>query len=568
MIVRDTKELMADDLPDDDGARPGPSTDPNYVYSTDYETDAEVDNVLDQLDDEEEGSEDDFVESEDEGFGSQEKEEREEKVEPSYAEEILNAREQVKFEEEKPVKKEPKVEEEEVVVVKKERKPKEDFRGTKSAAVARQRLAYRQNKIAILKVDCGKCPWEHTIMKFAHDLTELDLPNVVRYIEGAENVAAYMLGIGREECIAQQYHPLEFTSKDHEKEMELRRAERRLKEEKRRKMERRQKKEFAKISKTLKYKRQMIESQSMESVHRAVLPPIETMSDRSSSRASSEASMSIIDENYRSTTKSATLSTSRLEEENARKREINERLDKIIQEIDKPSRASFFSERSAKSRSRETTAKTITGKPYPLETYAENETIIEDTFEGPGLSEDEDEMPIEHRSPLKSAFYRDHRDRMSAATHATGMTYLTSYTEASRRTAKTSARTYASSNATTLLPRPVTVVFKGIRDSPPKPTTAEKEMPPKKRPKNRKSKAKGQTAAYTSRTGKSKKSATSTKTRKSQKERRVAIVREDCNKCEFDAKTMKYEEDLTDYERRKIERVIDRTKDNINDSEL
>ena len=119
------------------------------------------------------------------------------------------------------------------------RRPKKDFRGTKSAALARQRLAHKQTKIAILKVHCGKCPWEHTVMKFAEDLTELDLPKCCKNTSREpKNVASFMLGIGREEAFQRQYHPLNFDYNSmKEKERELRRVDKRIKEEEKKKME-------------------------------------------------------------------------------------------------------------------------------------------------------------------------------------------------------------------------------------------------------------------------------------------------------------------------------------------
>ena len=581
---------MADDWPDEDGARPGPSTDPKYTYTTDYDTDADVDNLLDMLDNAEKKSEDDFIESEDEGFGSQEKEAEEEKVKTKVKVEQEKPKDHVTFIEEVPVKEAEVVNTSTATLT---RRPKKDFRGTKSAALARQRLAHKQTKIAILKVHCGKCPWEHTVMKFAEDLTELDLPNVVKYIEGAENVASFMLGIGREEAFQRQYHPLNFDYNSmKEKERELRRVDKRIKEEEKKKMEKKQKKEFEKIKSALKVRKVEGSETSKAEEEQDIPPSTESiadrresdaqtipqfeMSERSSSRSSSEVSMSILDAN-RSPTKSFSISTARLEEERERQRTLDERLDKLMSEFNRQSMTSFVSEKSGKSRksreksgkslksfksrksgkSREFSLKPLSGKPHTIETFAENETIIEDTFEGPGLSDDEDER-YTYRGPLKSAL----RDRTSAATHATGFTFATNASRS--QTAKASAITYASSNATTLLPRPVTVVFKGLHDSEP-------------RPRERKGKGKDTRpktdlpqiprTAY-SRTGMSKKSAKSTKVRRSHKEHRVAIVKQDCDKCAWEKKVMKYEEDLTDDERFNVERVFDRTVEKVDEETI
>ena len=71
-----------------------------------------------------------------------------------------------------------------------------------------------------------------------------------------------------------------------------------------------------------------------------------------------------------------------------------------------------------------------------------------------------------------------------------------------------------------------------------------------------------------SRTGMSKKSAKSTKVRRSHKEHRVAIVKQDCDKCAWEKKVMKYEEDLTDDERFNVERVFDRTVERVDEETI
>ena len=63
------------------------------------------------------------------------------------------------------------------------------------------------------------------------------------------------------------------------------------------------------------------------------------MSERSSSRSSSEVSMSILDAN-RSPTKSFSISTARLEEERERQRTLDERLDKLMSEFNRQSMTS------------------------------------------------------------------------------------------------------------------------------------------------------------------------------------------------------------------------------------
>lgn len=404
------------------------------------------------------------------------------------------------------------------------------------------RVAQKNNRIAIMKVTCNKCPFDHTVIKLVENLKTEDYPKIVKYVEGPEHLA-FCPG---DHCLHNKVTPIKQPSKlSHKEELMLKasalQALPTIRKQRLSKMISPRgidvgpkKKKINKISHVdeekssvskLSYKNKdgtlSEEDENMEKIIDEIDRTMDNQSKLSSiyidtslkmvEKANRPPSQVIFDEdeNVNESTTVESIKEDGVHDESGKKDE-DENLKETIDDILKDDEVNNETEEGAIADNEE-------------EATSEEE-IIDDAGHGPGLSDNESETDLDFRT-----------DGVSRKTNPT----------------QPSAKTYSSGNATSALYHRPLVSFDDPKTSP----------SVKKKKKRQVKRAKTSFPKIDmSLEGRSHKSASLTKQRRANKEQRVAIVHDRCRKCCYELSVPKYEEDLTKEEKSKVEFIIDRSK--------
>ena len=410
------------------------------------------------------------------------------------------------------------------------------------------RMAQKNNRIAILRVNCKRCPFEHTITKLVEDLKTEDYPKIVKYVESPEFLSFHHI---RDKCLHNMLDPIKKPSKkpSHKEELMLKasalQALPSIRKHRFSKMispkgvdvGNKKKKVTNKISHVddgkssvskLSFKQDAQVSQSEEDENMdKILDEINRTMDNQSKMSSiyidtslkmvekaNRPSEIIFDEDEHDMKESPRAQEDdekQASHDSSQKEDEEETLKDTIDDILKADDTNAETEEGAIADDEEE----VSG--------GEEEEIIDDTGFGPGLSDNESETDLDQRTE--------------------GLSRKTNPTQAS-------AKTYSSGNATSALYKKPLVSFDDGKSS-----------SVKKKKKKHVNRAKTSFPKIdTSLIGRSHKSASLTKQRRANKEQRIAIVHERCKKCCYELSHPKYEEDLTQEEKNKVEFIIDRSK--------
>ncbi|XP_061186178.1 uncharacterized protein LOC133194160 [Saccostrea echinata] len=407
------------------------------------------------------------------------------------------------------------------------------------------RMAQKNHRIAILRVNCKRCPFEHTITKFVEDLKTEDYPKVVKYVESAEDLSFHHL---RSRCLQNMLEPIKKPSPrrlNHKEELMLKatalqglpkiRKHRFSKmispkgvdvEKKKKKVTNKishidngrqsESMQSSKVDKELRSISQCEEDENMDKIIDEINRTMDNQSKMSSiyidtslkmvENANKPADVTFDEEGDISSDLPTENERAEKDDDQSRKTE-NENLKETIDEI--------LNEDEVKGQIDE-------GAIADNEADASSEEeIIDDPGDGLGLSDNE-ETDTDREAQI---------DGVSRKTHVT----------------QASAKTYSSENATSALYQRPLVSFD-------EPRVKKKKKKQVKRAKTSFPKIDMSLA------GRSHKSASLTKQRRANKEQRIAIVHDRCKKCCYELSIPKYEEDLTQDEKNKVEYIIDRSK--------
>lgn len=403
------------------------------------------------------------------------------------------------------------------------------------------RMAQKNNRIAIMKVTCKKCPFEHTVTKLVEDLKTEDYPKIVKYVEGPEYLSFHLLG---DRCLHNKVMPIKQPSKlSHKEELMLKasalQALPKIRKQRLSKMISPRvdvvpkKKKINKIAHVdegkssvskLSFKQDGTQSEEDENMEKIIDEIDRTMDNQSKlssiyidtslkmvEKANRPPSQVIFDEEeiVNESTQVESIKEDGGRDENE-KNDEDESLKETIDDILKDDEGNNETEVGAVADNEE-------------EATSEEE-IIDDAGHGPGLSDNESETDLDVQT-----------DGDFPKTNPT----------------QPSAKTYSSGNATSALYHRPLVSFDDPKTSP---SVKKKKKKHVKRAKTSFPKI------DMSLEGRSHKSASLTKQRRANKEQRIAIVHDRCRKCCYELSVPKYEEDLTKEEKNKVEFIIDRSK--------
>lgn len=390
-----------------------------------------------------------------------------------------------------------------------------------------KRMEQKNNRIAIMKVTCPKCPFEHTKVKLVEDLKTEDYPKIVKYVEGPEYLSFHL----EDRCHHNKVLPTKQPHKlSHKEELMLKasalQALPKIRKHRFSKMISPRgidvgpkKKKINKISHVDEEKSSVSklsyrdkdgtlseEDESMEKIIDEIDRTMDNQSKLSSiyidtslkmvEKANRPPSQVIFDEdeNVNELTTVQSIKENGDHDQSGKKDE-DESLKETIDNILKDDEVNNETEEGAVADNEE-------------EATSEEE-IIDDAGHGPGLSDNESETDLDIRT-----------DGVSRKTNPT----------------QPSAKTYSSGNATSALYQRPLVSFDDPKTSP----------SVKKKKKRHVKRAKTSFPKIDmSLEGRSHKSASLTKLRRANKEQRIAIVHDRCKKCCYELSLPKYEEDLT-----------------------
>jgi hypothetical protein len=403
------------------------------------------------------------------------------------------------------------------------------------------RMAQKNNRIAILKVSCRKCPFEHTITKLVEDLKTEDYPKIVKYVESPECLSFHHL---RNRCLQKMVDPVRHPSSkkmSHKEELMLKAsALQSLPKIRKHRFSKiitprgadvgpKKKKTTNKISHVDNSKRdkeprsisQCEEEENTDKLIDEIYRSMDTQSKMSSIYIDTSLNMvekanrpdEVIFDGEENIARESPTECDRAEEQSKsyydqsqndnEDMQLKETIDDILEK-------------------NEINEKTGEGEIADDEEDVSGEEIIDDVGNGPGLSDNES--------------ITDREERTDGISRKTTLT-------------QPSAKTYSSGNATSALYQRPLVSFE---DSKP---------PSVKKKKKKVDRAKTSLPKIDmSLVGRSHKSASLTKQRRANKEQRIAVVHDRCKKCCYELSIPKYEEDLTQDEKSKVEFIIDRSK--------
>lgn len=409
------------------------------------------------------------------------------------------------------------------------------------------RMAQKNNRIAILKVSCRKCPFEHTITKLVEDLKTEDYPKIVKYVESPEYLSFHHL---RDRCLQNMVDPVRNPSPkklSHKEELLLKASALQS-------LPKIRKHRFSKIitprgvdvggkKKKTTNKISHVDNSKHDKEPRSV-----------SQCEEEENTEKLIDEIYRSMDTQSKMSSVYIDTSLNMVEKANRPAEVIFDGEENIARESTTEQDGAEDQSQndnedvelkeniddnedvqlketiddileknEINGKTGEGDTVNDEGDVSGEEIMDDVGNGPGLSDNESDTDRE-----------EHTDGISRKTNLT----------------HPSAKTYSSGMATSALYQRPLVSF-------------EDSKPPSVKRKKKKQVNRAKTSLPKidmSLVGRSHKSASLTKQRRANKEQRIAVVHDRCKRCCYELSIPKYEEDLTQDEKSKVEFIIDRSK--------